>query len=88
VQNISEGWKVSLIRNSGRLGPYRRTIPRVLWWSWGGGAVSYERGTPEPWRTSPRQAQYMSEGRKVSLVTHSMGGLVAKCFMAKYAPAT
>ena len=28
------------------LGPYSRTIPRVLWWSCGGGAVSYERGTP------------------------------------------
>ncbi|KAJ1477882.1 hypothetical protein T484DRAFT_1819535 [Baffinella frigidus] len=27
---------------------------------------------------STGQAQYMSEGRKVSLVTHSMGGLVAK----------
>jgi len=21
-------------------------MPRALWWSWGGGAVSYERGTP------------------------------------------
>ena len=21
-------------------------MPRVLWWSWGGGALSYERGTP------------------------------------------
>ena len=28
------------------LGPYSRTIPRVLWWSNGGGAVSYEQGTP------------------------------------------
>ena len=36
----------SLIRNTPLLGPYRRTIHRVLWWSWGGGAVSYERGTP------------------------------------------
>jgi len=36
-----------LIRNTPLLGPYRRTIPRVLWWSWGGrGAVSCERGTP------------------------------------------
>ena len=25
---------------------YSRTMPRVLWWSEGGGAVSYERGTP------------------------------------------
>ena len=28
------------------LGPYSTTMPRVLWWSLGGGAISYERGTP------------------------------------------
>ena len=28
------------------LGPYSRTMPRALWWSQGGGALSYERGTP------------------------------------------
>ena len=27
----------SLIRNCLLLGPYSRTMPRVLWWSWGGG---------------------------------------------------
>ena len=27
----------SLIRNRAPLGPYTRTMPRVLWWSWGGG---------------------------------------------------
>jgi len=27
----------SLIRNTPLLGPYSRTIPRVLWWSLGGG---------------------------------------------------
>ena len=27
---------------------YSRPMPRPLWWSKGGGAVSYERGTPEP----------------------------------------
>ena len=26
-------WGTSLIRNSALLGPYSRTIPRVLWWS-------------------------------------------------------
>ena len=31
----------SLIRNSGRLGPFSRTMPRPLW------AVSFERGTPK-----------------------------------------
>ena len=28
------------------LGPYGRTVPRALWWSQGGSAFSYERGTP------------------------------------------
>ena len=27
-----------LIRNTPLLGPCSRTIPRALWWSWGGGA--------------------------------------------------
>jgi len=27
----------SLIRNTPLLEPYSRTIPRVIWWSWGGG---------------------------------------------------
>ena len=36
----------SLIINTPLLGPYSRTIPRVLWWSCGGGAVPHERGTP------------------------------------------
>ena len=35
-----------LMRNFHSLGPYRRPLPRALRWSWGGGAVSYERGTP------------------------------------------
>ena len=33
-------------RNSVLLGPYSRTMPRALWWSQGGVAVSYEQGTP------------------------------------------
>ena len=28
------------------VGPYIRAVPRVLGWSYGGGAVSYERSTP------------------------------------------
>ena len=36
----------SLIRNSGGLAPYSRTMPRALWQSLGGWAVSYGRGTP------------------------------------------
>ena len=27
----------SLIRNRHPVGPYSRTMPRALWWSWGGG---------------------------------------------------
>ena len=27
------------------MGPYSRRMPRALWWSYGGVAVSYERGT-------------------------------------------
>ena len=38
----------SLIRNRRPLGPYSRDMPRSLWWSWGGGAVSHERGTCTP----------------------------------------
>ena len=42
---ISEYRGTSLIRNSLLLGPYTRTMPRALRWSYGGGG-SYERGTP------------------------------------------
>ena len=37
----------SLITNYPLLGPYSRTVSKVMWWSEGrGGAVSHERGTP------------------------------------------
>ena len=36
----------SLTRKCNPLGPYRRALPRALWWSLGGGAFSYERGHP------------------------------------------
>ena len=45
-QDFGEYRNTSLIRNSPFLGSYSRTISRVLLWSSGGGAVSYERGTP------------------------------------------
>ena len=35
-----------LIRKRPSLGPYSSSIPRALWWLWGGGAVSCERDTP------------------------------------------
>ena len=38
----------SLMRNSAPLGPYSRTMPRAPRWSYGGGAVFYERGNPVP----------------------------------------
>ena len=44
IQPVYRG--TSLMGKSSPLGPYIRTIPRVIWWSYGGGAVSYERGTP------------------------------------------
>jgi len=44
---VAEGYRgTSLIRNSAPLGPYSRTMPRTIWRPLGGGAVSYERGTP------------------------------------------
>ena len=44
--NVDERYRdTSLMKNTPLLGPYRRTIPRVLWWSLGGAAVSYERST-------------------------------------------
>ena len=36
----------SLISDCPSPGPYSRPMPRPLWWSLEGGAVSYERGTP------------------------------------------
>ena len=43
------------MRNNPLLGPYSRTMSRAMWWPWGGGGVSYERGTPiqgdAGWRT-------------------------------------
>jgi len=38
----------SLRRERLALGPFGRTMPRALWWSWGGGPVSYERDNPVP----------------------------------------
>jgi hypothetical protein len=42
----------SLIKTRTPLEPYSRHMPRALWWPLGGGAVSFERGTPvvAPWR--------------------------------------
>ena len=37
----------SLIRNTPLLRPYRRTIPRVMWWSQGGGLFLMSKVTPE-----------------------------------------
>ena len=35
-----------LIRKRPFQGSYGSSMLRALWWSWGGGSVSYERGTP------------------------------------------
>ena len=50
----------SLIRNTPFLGPYIRTLPRVIEWFCGGRAVSYERGTPVS--RSPGDAKRMFQG--------------------------
>jgi len=39
TQNSDPCRDTSLTRNTPLLGPYSRTIPRVLWWSWEGGAI-------------------------------------------------
>ena len=44
------------------LGPYSRNIPKVLWWSWVGGAVSYERGTPVGSRRKEKGKTFGREG--------------------------
>ena len=36
----------SVLRNNAPLGPYSRKMPGALWRPKGGGAVSYERGSP------------------------------------------
>ena len=36
----------SLIGKRHPIRPYTRPMPWALWWSWGGGAFYYERGTP------------------------------------------
>jgi len=42
------GRGISLIRNSAPLGPYRRTMPRALWWPLGGGLFLMSEVTFEP----------------------------------------
>ena len=44
----------SLIRNSAPLGPYRRNMPRALWWSCGGGGVFLTSEVPLHPHTSNR----------------------------------
>ena len=46
VRAINQYRGSSLIRKLHPLGPYSRPMPRALSWSLGGGALSYEGGTP------------------------------------------
>ena len=58
----------SLSRKGTPLGPYSRTIARVIWKPWGGAVVSDERGTPVPLGGRPmsRSLRYPLEmGRKL-----------------------
>ena len=34
---VCQVWGTSLMRNTPLLGPYSRTMPEVIWWSYGGG---------------------------------------------------
>ena len=45
LQVVYPYWGTSLIRKRTPLGPYRMPMPRILG-EFGGGAFSYERGTP------------------------------------------
>ena len=63
----------SLIRNRTPLGPHSRTMPEALWWSWGGGAVSY----PDRRRRSRRRAGL--EYRAVLLQGRLMGAQRRRC---------
>ena len=72
------GWLyrgTSLIRNTPLLGPYSKTIPRGKWWSWGGGAVSHERGTPVD---SPLQHRDVTTSSCMASILRNATGLNTK----------
>ena len=45
------------------VGPYSSHVSRTLRWSWGGGAVSYERGTPLAFTRQSRLMRRKRRGR-------------------------
>ena len=57
-----------LISKSLPVGHYSRTMPRALWWPWGGGAVSYERGTPVPAKVA-MHSDFRGNSRQVTMPT-------------------
>ena len=63
----------SLIRNTPLLGPYSGPITRVVWWSYGGGAGSYERGTPVQQEDAPPSKAWI----EVLNVSFSLQGYLA-----------
>ena len=67
----------SRIRNRVLIGPYSRTMPKALRWSYGGpggGAVSYERGTPVHFAVDSRSTQASKPSQSLRLVTQNITG--------------
>jgi len=69
----------SLIRQTPPVGPYSRPMPsRALRWSYGGGAVSYERGTPVPFfhraypQVKKRARATFQNTRRFTILQHPM----------------
>ena len=64
----------SLIRNRFTLAPYSRFMSKALWWSWGGWAVSYERGTPVG-AVSVRPTRRVDPAVRAQRLPHDTGGI-------------
>ena len=63
---LSQHRGTSLIRNCHPVGPYSRTLPRLLWPFYRGGSFLYERGTPVQTVASSNAASTRLLGRSDS----------------------
>jgi hypothetical protein len=59
----------SLKGNGTPLEPYGRNMPRALWWSYEGGAVSQERGNPVGASTQTASSPVPARGRELGAIT-------------------
>ena len=79
----------SLIRSSLPLGPYRRAMPRALWWSQGGEAVSHEGSTPvlelagRAWGTTFSRLRALRAWGEVFVLIH-LRKLPRNCVLSSY----